>query len=125
MRKLSERSLKFLTTKYPDAMLFHVERSGGGRQDLALMASLPIYWNREWCVQFLDEQLRAPGNENILQKNLFTILTSTQMVAVTRLLAILHISIGMPLRYLTGKTHEWKEYNWGVRRAGQGVRLLV
>ena len=114
-----EKFLKWITSKYPDAMLFHVERSGGGRQDLALMASLPIYWNREWCVQFLDEQLRAPGNENILQKNLFTILTSSEMVAVTRLLAIMHIAIGMPLRFLTGKTHEWKEYDWGVVELGR------
>ena len=114
-----ELFLIWLREKYPDALLFHVERAGGGRQDLALMASLPIFWNRELCVEFLDERLRVPGNENILQKNLFTVLTSSEMVAVTRLLAIMHIAVCMPLRFLTGKTHEWKTHDLGVVELGR------
>lgn len=116
-----ELFLTWLRMKYPNELLFHVERSGGGRQDLALMASLPIYWNREWCTEFLDERLRVPGNESILQRNLFTVLTSAEMVAVTRLLAIMHIAVCMPLRFLTGKTHEWKQYDWGVVELGQAL----
>ena len=98
--------LTWIRTKYPNELLFHVACSGGGRQDLALMASLPIYWNRELCVKFLDERLRVPGNEGILQRNLFTVLTSAEMIGITRLLAIMHIAICMPLRFLMGKTHE-------------------
>ena len=117
-----ELFLTWLRTKYPNELLFHVERSGGGRQDLALMASLPIYWNRELCVEFLDERLRVPGNEGVLQRNLFTVLTSAEMVGITRLLAIMHIAICMPLRFLMGKTHEWaEEFDWGVVELGEAL----
>jgi uncharacterized membrane protein len=51
---------------------------------------------------------------------LFTVLTSAEMVAVTRLLAIMHITICMPLRFLMGKTHEWaEEFDWGVVELGE------
>ena len=120
-----ELFLTWIRTKYPNELLFHVERSGGGRQDLALMASLPIYWNRELCVEFLDERLRVPGNEGVLQRNLFTVLTSAEMVGITRLLAIMHIAICMPLRFLMGKTHEWgEEFDWGVVELGEASDCL-
>ena len=139
-----ELFLIWLRERYPDAMLFHAERAGGGRQDLALMALLPIFWNCLWCVELLDERLRVPNNNNILQKNLFTVLTCAEMVAVARLLAIVQVSIGMQVSpplcrnvsvsclitilpmfvfmqvcFLTGKTHEWNKHEWGVVELGR------
>ena len=38
-----ELFLTWLQQNYPDALLFHVECASGGRQDLTLMASLPIF----------------------------------------------------------------------------------
>ena len=44
------------------------------------------------------------------------------MVDVTRLLAIMHIAISMPLRFLMGKTHEWaEEFDWGVVELGEAL----
>ena len=69
--------LTWLQHKYPDALLCHVNCAGSGSQDLALMASLFIFWNRELCVEFLDKRFRVPQSVNILQRDLFTVLTSS------------------------------------------------
>ena len=74
---LNGKFLTWLQQKYPGALLCHVKRAENGRQDLAHMAPLLILRNREFCVEFLDERLRVPGNVNILQKSLFTVLTSS------------------------------------------------
>ena len=36
-------------------LLLHVERVlSGGRQDIASMATMPIFWNRNYHMEFLD-----------------------------------------------------------------------
>ena len=37
-------------------LLLHVERSSGSRQDIFVEGAPAIYWNREYCIEFLDEQ---------------------------------------------------------------------
>ena len=44
---------------------------------------------------FLDQFLEA-SKDNILQENLFYILTSEEMIALTRVFAILHFTVCMP-----------------------------
>ena len=105
-------------------LLMHVERASGSRQDLFLIGSLAIYWNRQYCVEFLDEQLRVPGKGNILQENLFVILSSAEMVALSRLCSIIYLSICLPVRWLAGKTHTLQEYGWGARSMGRVVDIL-
>jgi hypothetical protein len=72
--------------------------------------------------------LRKPKQSNqqasILQQNLFVVLTSTEMIALARLFSILHISICMPFRYLAGKTHEFKMYNWGAADVSRVINTL-
>ena len=89
---------------HPGALLVPVQRTAGSRQDLAMEGAAAIYWNRMYYVEFLDECLRS-GNDNILQENLFIVLTSLEMVALCRVMAILHFKICMPLRWLAGNTH--------------------
>ena len=51
---------------------------------------------------------------SLLQRNLFVVLGSVEMIALARLLYIIHISVCMPFRWLAGKTHRLKEYkDWG------------
>ena len=57
-----------------------------------------------YYVEFLDECLEA-HNDNILQENLFTILTSMEMVALARVMAIIHYKIALTMRWLAGNTH--------------------
>jgi hypothetical protein len=79
----------------------YVEQSAGSRQDLCTEGCLAIYMNYPYYIEFLDEMLRKPKQSNqqvsILQQNLFVVLTSTEMIALARLLSILHISICMPV----------------------------
>ena len=53
-------------------LLFHVERSAyGGRQDFTSMAAMEIFWNRNYCVELLDEMISYCGkSENIISHNL-------------------------------------------------------
>ena len=53
-------------------ILFHVERAAsGGRQDFTSMAAMEIFWNRNLCVEFLDDMISYFGKSgNILARNL-------------------------------------------------------
>jgi hypothetical protein len=70
---------------------------------------MAIYMNYLYYVEFLDNMLRKQVSVNdkpsILQQNLFVALTSREMIALSRLLSILHIAICLPFRWLAGKTH--------------------
>ena len=79
------------------------------------MGADAIYMNRPLNVEFLDERLQINGNTNILQKNLFIILLSKEMIAASRFFSIIHVSIVIPFQWLSGNTHKLSEYNWGAR----------
>ena len=63
-----------------------------------------MYWNRRYYVPFLDGCLEAI-KANILQENLFYILTSEEMTALTHVFSILHFTVCMPMLCLAGTTH--------------------
>ncbi len=116
--------LEWIREYYPGVLLLHVERAAGSRQDLCTEGSMAVYPNYPYYVEFLDMMLRKHrrGNSNdkasILQQNWFVALTSEEMIALSRLLAIFHISVSVPFRGLSGKTHELKDYGtdfgWGA-----------
>ena len=72
--------------------------------------------NYPYYLEFLDWMLKKRGKNDkasLLQRNLFIVLGSVEMIALARLLSIIHISVCMPFRWLAGKTHRLKEYkNW-------------
>ena len=119
-----EKFRDWMIEHYPMEYLMHAERAGGSRQDLVTMGAGPIYWNRVYNVEFLDETLRVKGNENILQQNLFIILSSIEMIAVARFFAIVHAAICMPFRWLAGTTHKLAHRNWGPRSMGRAIDIL-
>ena len=53
---------------------------------------------------FLDKIFEA-ANDNILQENLLYVLTSSEMIALSRVRSIVHFKIVLPMRWLTGSTH--------------------
>ena len=65
-------------------------------------------------------------NDNILQENLFTVLTSMEMVALSRIMAIVHYKIAMPMRWLAGSTHNMYAvgYDWSARSIGKEIDAL-
>lgn len=97
---------QWMIENHPGELLFHVERAvSGGRQDIASMAAMAIYWNRNYCVEFLEEmRVHCGREENILANNLWTLLISVEMISVARMWSIFHISIVMLMCWLTGKT---------------------
>jgi hypothetical protein len=61
---------------------------------------------------------------SILQQNLFVALKSSEMIALARLLSILHLSACIPFCWLAGKTHELSQYNWGPMSMGHAINTL-
>ena len=123
-----ELFLEWIREYHPGVLLFHVERASGSRQDLCTEGSLAIFMNYPYYVEFLDTQLRKLKKNNqqasILQMNLFVVLTCMEMIALARLLSILHISICMPFRFLAGKCHEFKEFGFGAADMGRVLTTL-
>ena len=122
-----ELFLEWMRDKHPGELLMHVERAVGSRQDLCTEGCMAIIMNYPYYVEFLDEQLRKKEKNkkvSILQRNIFVALTSSEMIALARLLSILHLSICMPFRFLAGKTHEFKEYGWGPMSMGRVIDTL-
>ena len=102
---------------YPGALLLHVERTAGSRKELCTEGCLLIIMNYSYYLEFLDWMLKKTGKndkESLLQRNLFVVIGSVEMIALACLLSIIHKSMCMPFRWLAGKTHRLKDYkNWG------------
>ena len=109
---------------HPKALLLHVIRTAGSRQDLAFDGSRALYLNRRYWVEFLDERLRVPSASNILQECLYVLLTSVEMVASARIHSIINLAIVLPMRWLAGKTHTLAAFDWSERSMGRAVKLL-
>lgn len=106
--------LHWLKKYHPGALLVPTLRSAGSRHDLNVEGAGAIYYNRSLYIQFLDEQLKSPSANNILQENLFIILACEEMTALCRLCSIFHFAFSLPLRWLAGNTHLLKEDDWSV-----------
>lgn len=115
----------WLKNTHPGALLVPVTRASGSRQDLAVEGAAAVYWNRKYYVEFLDECLTGL-KDNILQENLWTVLTSEEMIALCRVMAILHYTICMPMRFLAGNTHHFGQlgYDWSSRSMGLAIDAL-
>ena len=98
--------------------------ANGSRQDIIAMGAVSIYWERIFKVEFLDDYLRIKDNTNILQQNMFTILTSIEIIATYRFFAILHVAICMPFWWLTGNNHKLSHQNWSARSMSCEIGIL-
>jgi hypothetical protein len=126
--------LEWIREYYPGVLLLQVEHAAGSRQDLCTEGSMAVYLNYPYHVEFLDMMLRKLrcGNSNdkasILQQNLFVVLTSEEMIALSRLLSILHISVCTPFHWLAGKMHELQDYGtdfgWGAMPMSRVIDTL-
>lgn len=83
-----------------------------------------IYINRPLTVEFLDKKLCKLDNENIWQKNLFTVLSSLEIIATSRFFSILHDVFVIPFCWRSGNTHTLSKYNWGIRSMCRALDLL-
>ena len=93
--------------------------------DVVSMASMAIYWNRNYCVDFLDNMISYCGREdNILACNQMMLLSSVEFAAVARSWYIFHLAIILPMRRLDGKTHKLAHRKWGYIPMGKVMDKL-
>ena len=85
-------------------------------------SALPVYDGRGDMVIFTNECLLA--SDNLLQRSLFIVLGSMEMIAQLRVASILHLAVVLPMRWLTGNSHTLSEYGWGERLMGRALTLL-
>ena len=86
---------------HPDAYLFPVVRAlGGTRQDLCVEGAPAVLTNLHYYLQYLHWRISATGgkSDNILQMKLYIMFA--EVVAMLRVLSILHIAICVPTRWL-------------------------
>ena len=75
-----------------------------------------------------------PGKrrDNILMRNIFVLLASPKMAAQSRFLCIVYLEICIPMRWLLGKIHEFKDFpvvdateeQWCMRLMGRFLDTL-
>ena len=75
------------------------------------MGSMFIFKNQVPNIEFLDDHLRICDNNHILQKNLFNIISSIEMIATSRIFAIINVAVCMPVCWLAGNTHKLAHHN--------------
>ena len=89
------------------------------------MAAMTIFWNRNYCVEFLDDIIiYCSKSENILAHNLMILISSVEIIAVSRIWSIMNITIVMPMRWLEAFTQKMKEYGWGYIYMGKVLDKL-
>jgi hypothetical protein len=106
--------LYWLKKYHPGVLLVPTLRGAGSRHDLNVEGAAAIFYNCQLYVEFLDEQLRVPNANNILQENLFIILSAEEMIALCRLCSIFHFAFSLPLRWLAANTQDLAKYDWSV-----------
>ena len=102
----------------------HTDRASGSRQGFICIGYMAIFKNRVPNIEFLDDQLRICGNNYILQKNLFIIVSSIEIIATSRLFAILNIDVCMNVHWLAGNPHKLAHHNWGDCSIGRVFDIL-
>ena len=101
------------------ALLLHVERTTGSRNDLIV-----VYWNNQYWVEFLDDCLRISGDNILKEQNLFVVLSSLEIIALSHVCSIVHLAICLPIRWLASNSHLLAKYNWSIRSMGRVVDIL-
>jgi hypothetical protein len=71
-------------------------------------------------LDFVDYMLSTPDNDgdSILRRNIFCVLSSSETITQCCVLAILHFTAMLQLRWLAGKTHKTSSYQWGAWHMG-------
>ena len=120
-----EHFAAWLRANKPGTALYHVVGAQGSRHDLCLEAAPAIYMNRYVCFDYASYVLRLPKKQdNILLRCLFVLMTSEEIIAQSRLYAILFISFCVPMRWLAAKTPDLGKWGWGPISNGDAIDTL-
>ena len=117
----------WFTENFPGEYLFPIIRAcGGARQDLNVEGAPAVLMNLPYYLQFLRWRISAVGGKSvaILQTKLLIMLRCTEVIALLRVLSILHISMCLPTRWLAGKSHELADYDFGYYDMGSALDAM-
>jgi hypothetical protein len=99
--------------------------TAGARQDSGTEGAIVAYMNRKYYIQFLFKELASKSKDHsILQKKLYIVLRSSEMIASFRLLSIIHVAIVLPHRWLTGNAHLLAADNFGITDMAEVAQLI-
>ena len=102
-----------------------VRALGGLRQDMGIEGLPEVLMNFKYYFEFLNWRLSSgTSKDKILIRKLYITLQSTEMVALLRVLSILHISICLPTRWLAGKTEDLADHDFGYFDMGRVLDLM-
>ena len=91
---------------------------------MVLEGSVAAYKNAWFYKLLLDEDLSTLDVKNILQENLFIILSSVEMISLSRLMSILHFSVNVTMRWISGKAHIFSAHDWSVKSLVMSIDCL-
>ena len=81
---------------HPNTYLYPVARTNGGNhQDIGTEGAIPVLMNVAYYLEFLNIKLATTGG-SILEQNLATLLGSVEVIALLRVLSILHVAVTVP-----------------------------
>ena len=100
-----------------------VRATGGNRFDIGGMGACSVLMNLPYYLEFLVWRMIC-GGDGILEKSIYLRLRSMEVVALLRVLSILHISLCMPHRWLAGNCGDLKEYGFGVADMPEALDLI-
>ncbi len=81
--------------------------------------------NRKYYIQFLNQDLSAKTKDHsILQKNLYIVLWSLEIIASFRMLSIIHIAIVLPHWWLASNAHLLSDENFGITDMAEVAELI-
>ena len=86
---------------------------------------MAIYWNHNYCVEFLDEMICfCDKQDNFLAQIHSILLSSIEIVAMEILWSIFHLAIIMLMRWLSVDTHIQMVHNWDYISLGKVLDKL-
>ena len=117
--------MNWMETWHPEAFLFGVARAcGGSRQDIGVEGAIAVIMNVPFYLEFLVWRMRCGHDGGILERNLFMMLRSIEVISLLQVLAILHILVCMPMRWLAGNCGDLAQYNFGVAEMASVVDIM-
>ena len=97
---------------------------GVSRQDIGVKGSIAVLINVPYYLEFLIWKMRCGHGDGILERNLFMLLRSVEMIDFLRVLSILHIVLCMPLQWLAVNCGDLSQHNFGVSNMASVVDII-
>ena len=85
---------------------------GGSRQDIYVEGVIAVLMNVPYYMEFLIWRMRCGHVYGIIERNVFMLLRSVEMIDFLCVLSILHIAVCMPLRWISGNCSNLSQHNF-------------